>query len=112
VGTSCKDRERLQESPFWGPKKYFLEGHSSDEGSDLRRPKLADSSWTPCCNGFLSLVSCPQEMSTLPVLWAGAEMLNLLKSQHPKMNDSAVWFYENEVPTDQPIFNYDGKIRF
>lgn len=47
-----------------------------------------------------------------PVLWAGAEMLNLLKSQHPKMNDSAVWFYENEVPTDQPIFNYDGKIRF
>lgn len=26
----------------------------------------------PCCNGFLSLVGCPREMSTLPVLWAGA----------------------------------------
>ncbi len=47
-----------------------------------------------------------------PVLWAGAEMLNLLKRQHPKMNDSAVWFYDQEVPTDAPIFNYDGSTRF
>jgi rhamnogalacturonyl hydrolase YesR len=47
-----------------------------------------------------------------PVIWAGAEMLKLLKSQHPKMNDSAVWFYDNEIPTDAPIFNYDGSIRF
>lgn len=47
-----------------------------------------------------------------PVIWAGAEMLNLLKNQHPKMNDSAVWFYEQEVPTDAPIFNYDGSIRY
>jgi len=47
-----------------------------------------------------------------PVIWAGAEMLRLLKSQHPKMNDSAVWFYEQEVPTDAPIFNYDGSTRF
>ena len=47
-----------------------------------------------------------------PVLWAGAEMLNLLKQQHPKMNDSAVWFYDQAVPTDAPIFNYDGSTRF
>ena len=47
-----------------------------------------------------------------PVIWAGAEMLNLLKNQHPKMNDSAVWFYEQEIPTDAPIFNYDGSIRY
>ncbi len=47
-----------------------------------------------------------------PVIWAGAEMLNLLKRQHPKMNDSAVWFYDQEVPTDAPIFNYDGSTRF
>ena len=47
-----------------------------------------------------------------PVIWAGAEMLNLLKQQHPKMNDSAVWFYDNEVPTNAPIFNYDGSTRF
>ena len=47
-----------------------------------------------------------------PVIWAGAEMLNLLKKQHPKMNDSAVWFYEQEVPTNAPIFNYDGTIRY
>ena len=47
-----------------------------------------------------------------PVIWAGAEMIKLLKQQHPKLNDSAVQFYDEEVPTNQPIFNYDGKIRF
>ena len=47
-----------------------------------------------------------------PVLWAGAEMLQLLRRQHPKMNDSAVWFYDADVPTDAPIFNYDGSTRF
>ena len=47
-----------------------------------------------------------------PVIWAGAEVIRLLKSQYPKMNDSAVHFYDQPVPTDKPIFNYDGKIRF
>ena len=47
-----------------------------------------------------------------PAIWAGAEMIRLLKEQHPKMNDSAVQFYPEEVPTDQPIFNYDGQIRY
>lgn len=47
-----------------------------------------------------------------PALWAGAEIIRLLNKQHPKMNDSAVQFYPEEVPTDQPIFNYDGQIRF
>ena len=47
-----------------------------------------------------------------PVIWAGAEIIRLLQNQHPKMNDSAVQFYDEEVPTNQPIFNYDGKIRF
>jgi rhamnogalacturonyl hydrolase YesR len=47
-----------------------------------------------------------------PVLLAGAEMLNLLKHQHPKSNDSAVMFYDTEVPTDAPIFNYDGSLRY
>lgn len=47
-----------------------------------------------------------------PVIWAGAEMIHLLKEQHPKMNDSAVQFYPEEVPTNQPIFNYDGQIRY
>ena len=47
-----------------------------------------------------------------PVLWAGAEMINLLKKQHPKSNDSAVMFYDNEVPTNASIFNYDGSKRF
>ena len=47
-----------------------------------------------------------------PVLWAGAEMINLLKKQHPKSNDSAVMFYDEEVPTDAPIFNYNGSTKF
>ena len=47
-----------------------------------------------------------------PVLWAGAEIIQLLRLQHPRLNDSAVQFYDEEVPTSQPIFNYDGKIRF
>ena len=47
-----------------------------------------------------------------PVIWAGAEMLQLLEHQHPKMNDSAVQFYPEAVDTEEPIFNYDGEIRF
>ena len=47
-----------------------------------------------------------------PVLWAGAEMIQLLRQQHPKSNDSAVTFYDEEVPTDAPIFNYDGSTKF
>lgn len=40
-----------------------------------------------------------------PVIWAGAEMINLLNRQHPKMNDSAVQFYHNEQQTTEPIFH-------
>ncbi|WP_321334161.1 glycoside hydrolase family 88 protein [uncultured Bacteroides sp.] len=40
-----------------------------------------------------------------PVIWAGAEMINLLRQQHPKMNDSAVQYYSTEQPTDQAIFS-------
>ena len=47
-----------------------------------------------------------------PTIWAGAEIIRLLQLQHPKLNDSAVQFYDDNVPTDQPIFNYDGKIRY
>ena len=47
-----------------------------------------------------------------PAIWAGAEIIRLLQQQHPKLNDSAVQFYDQPVPTDQPIFNYDGKIRY
>ena len=47
-----------------------------------------------------------------PAIWAGAEMIKMLKKQHPKSNDSAVMFYDHEVPTDAPIFNYDGSTRF
>lgn len=42
-----------------------------------------------------------------PVLWAGAEMINLLKKQFPKMNDSAVQYYTTEQTTTAPIFAVD-----
>lgn len=47
-----------------------------------------------------------------PAIWAGAEIIRLLKETHPKMNDSAVQFYDQEVPTRQAIFNYDGNVRY
>ena len=40
-----------------------------------------------------------------PVIWAGAEMITLLKNQHPKMNDSAIHYYRTEQRTTQPIFH-------
>ncbi len=40
-----------------------------------------------------------------PALWAGAEVLKMLKSTHPKMNDSAVRFYLKEQKTNRPIFS-------
>ena len=39
-----------------------------------------------------------------PVLLAGSEMIRLLQNTHPKMNDSAVQFYQVEQKTDKPIF--------
>ena len=47
-----------------------------------------------------------------PAIWAGAEIIRLLERQHPKMNDKAVQFYDQEVPTDKSIFNYDGTLRY
>lgn len=40
-----------------------------------------------------------------PLIWAGAEMVQLLKQNHPKMNDSAVHFYRTEQKTQEPIFH-------
>lgn len=40
-----------------------------------------------------------------PVIWAGAEMINLLNKQHPKMNDSAIQYYHTEQKTTAPIFS-------
>jgi rhamnogalacturonyl hydrolase YesR len=40
-----------------------------------------------------------------PALLAGAEVYQMLKSQHPRMNDSAVQFYQKTQQTIQPIFS-------
>jgi rhamnogalacturonyl hydrolase YesR len=40
-----------------------------------------------------------------PALWAGAETIRLIRTRHPKMNDSAVQFYLQEQQTSEPIFS-------
>jgi len=40
-----------------------------------------------------------------PAIWAGAEIIQLLRNQYPKMNDSAVQFYLSKQTTDEPIFS-------
>jgi rhamnogalacturonyl hydrolase YesR len=40
-----------------------------------------------------------------PALWAGAEVIRLIRTRHPKMNDSAVQFYLEEQLTSEPIFS-------
>lgn len=39
-----------------------------------------------------------------PVIWAAAEIYQMVKTQHIKMNDSAVHFYPEDPGTDEPIF--------
>lgn len=39
-----------------------------------------------------------------PVIWAGAEVLELIKTHCIKMNDSAVHFYPEDPNTTEPIF--------
>lgn len=42
-----------------------------------------------------------------PAIWAGAEVIKMLKQTHPKMNDSAVHFYPKHQKNDSPIFSED-----
>ncbi|HER07978.1 MAG TPA: glycoside hydrolase family 88 protein [Bacteroides sp.] len=42
-----------------------------------------------------------------PVILAGAEMIELLKHTHPRMNDSAVQFYDRPVDAEGPIFGVE-----
>ena len=39
-----------------------------------------------------------------PAIWAAAEIYQLLKTHHIKMNDSAIHFYDEDPKTDEPIF--------
>lgn len=42
-----------------------------------------------------------------PTIWAGAELIQLLKTQHPRMNDSAVLFYDKEPSSKSAIFSVE-----
>lgn len=43
-----------------------------------------------------------------PMIWAGSEVIKMLKTTHPKMNDSAIRFYKTPQNTDKPIFTEDN----
>ena len=45
-----------------------------------------------------------------PTIWAGAEMIRLLNTQHPYVNDSAVHYYkvDPEADADVPLFSLDS----
>ncbi|MCR4852226.1 MAG: glycoside hydrolase family 88 protein [Prevotella sp.] len=40
-----------------------------------------------------------------PVIWAGAEIINLINNQHMQLNDSALQFYDEDPQTNEPIFH-------
>lgn len=42
-----------------------------------------------------------------PVIWAGAEIIELLKTFHPYVNDSAVHYYGIDPEASMPIFSLD-----
>lgn len=46
-----------------------------------------------------------------PVIAAGSEMINLLRSQYPKMNDNALQFYKARQSVTIPIFSIDDSSR-
>ena len=48
-----------------------------------------------------------RHMGTDRFIWAGAEMIRLLKNQYPQMNDSAVQYYQVKQKTTAPIFAID-----
>lgn len=47
-----------------------------------------------------------------PVLLAGAEIYRMQKMWFPKMNDSAVQYYDQEIKTDRPIFDVKGSVHY
>ena len=43
-----------------------------------------------------------------PTIWAGAEMIRLLNTQYPYMNDSAIHYYTVDPEADVPLFSLDS----
>lgn len=46
-----------------------------------------------------------------PAIWAGAEVIKMLSSSHPYVNDSAVHYYDIDPEPETPLFSLgpDGK---
>ena len=44
-----------------------------------------------------------------PVIWAGGEIIRMLRQTHPKMNDSAVHFYPTEQRSRNAVFSEERK---
>lgn len=42
-----------------------------------------------------------------PVIWAGSEIIKMLNSSHPRLNDSAIHYYNVDPEATVPIFSLD-----
>lgn len=42
-----------------------------------------------------------------PAIWAGSEIVKMLKSSHPRVNDSAIHYYKVDPEATTPIFSLD-----
>lgn len=42
-----------------------------------------------------------------PVIFAGAEVIRLLATSHPRLNDSAIQFYTDDMSSFGPIFGVE-----
>jgi hypothetical protein len=47
-----------------------------------------------------------------PVIFAGSEIIRMIRNTHPKLNDSGLQFYPEEQKTDQAIFFVDESQEF
>ncbi len=43
-----------------------------------------------------------------PAVWAGAEVIRMLQSRHPYVNDSAVHYYDTDPEPSTPLFSLDA----
>ncbi len=43
-----------------------------------------------------------------PAIWAGSEVVRMLQGSNPRVNDSAVHYYDTDPEASTPIFYIDG----
>ena len=86
-------------------KSFQDEGRWAEIVSNIRK-----GDWVIIQFGHNDTSNKPERHGYGPVIWAGAEMIKLLNSQYPRMNDSAVQYYTTPQNTTSPIFSADANV--